>query len=95
MPTRCLMDDALLAAYVKDFDHVIGAWGKKSHATDFAAVLAAELKLNPKAVVTEKDGKNHRVFLPLIALYWHPTLPDRWHTEYVELARKVRLWATL
>jgi len=67
--------------YIKSFDHEVGAWMKKGEAVAFGDFLAAELGINRKGVVWEKDGKHHRLRVPLISRYWHPINDGNWNAE--------------
>lgn len=86
-------------AYCRTFEPAIGAWGKRGDAVDFSVFLAAELGLKPKGVTTEKDGKFHRVYVPLISMYWHPDHAedrfgkDAWDDMFVRMRREVKKWA--
>lgn len=84
----------MITDYIKSFDHTIGAWKKKGEATQFADFLAPELGINRKGVVWEKDGSNHRLYVPLISQYWHPTKADDWETELLAFQGLVRTWAS-
>jgi outer membrane protease len=84
----------LLDNYIRSYDTTVDAWKKRSDAADFALYLAGEFKLNPKAVVVDKDGTNYRVFIPLVAGYWCP--PDNhaatWLEHYHAFDKKVKKW---
>lgn len=80
--------------YVGSFQHIGGCWLKRSEAADFAAFLAGELKINPKGVVVDKDGKTYRVYVPLIASYWHPLSALLWEAELSVWKHKVKQWAS-
>lgn len=86
----------LILEYVKSFNPESGAWAKRSDAADFGAYLAGELKISPKGVQLDKDGKTHRVFVPLISEYWHPidNHAASWETELTSMVKKVKKWAS-
>lgn len=84
----------MVTEYVKSFDHRAGCWHKKSEAAAFAAFLAPELGINPKGVQLDKDGKTHRVYVPLLSAYWHPQASIFWEQELENWKVKVKTWAS-
>ena len=82
----------MITEYIKSFDHDKGAWSKKQEATAFGDFLAAELGINRKGVVHDKDGPWHRIRVPLVAAYWHPLNAQSWEQELHEMKRNVKGW---
>lgn len=80
--------------YVRSYDFAADAWKTRGDAADFAAFLAGELKFAPKAIVVDKDGKNYRVLLPIIAAYWSPAKLDEWEAHFRQLILRVKNWAS-
>ena len=80
--------------YKEGYDHTLAAWNKKQKAATFADFLAPELGIARKGVVVDKDGKYHRVHIPLLAAYWSPAGPDMWENELRLLKAKVKTWAS-
>lgn len=83
--------EQLVYSYRKSYDHTIEAWTKRSDANDFAVFLAAELKINAKGVQVLKDGKTHRVYVPLAVTYWQPKNGEAaWMAELERLKESIR-----
>lgn len=80
--------------YRRSWDPTHDAWTKRGDAADFAAFLAAELGINPKGVTVEKDGKMHRVMVPLLSAYWCPHKSDTtWDEHFRFFKVEIRRWA--
>lgn len=86
---------ANITDYIKSFDPVKQAWGKRVEAGNLASALAAELRLNPKGVQVENDGNLYRVRIPLLCVYWSPISnePSDWLREFDNISKEIREWA--
>lgn len=86
---------SVLPDYIKSFDPRTQAWNKRVEAGNFASALAAELRLNPKAVQVENDSRLYRVHMPLLRVYWSPISnePSDWEREFDNISKEIREWA--
>jgi hypothetical protein len=91
VPVNAIND--FIGGYKRSWDKECGGWAKRADAADFAAFLAAELGINTKGVVLERDGKITRLRIPLISQYWDPK-PGEWVNEILVLRKEVKRWAT-
>lgn len=86
----------LVGEYIRSWDKGMSAWAKRGDAADFAAFLAGELKITPKAVLIDKDGKFYRVYVPLLSAYWSPLIADAkaWEESLSHFKQEMKSWAS-
>jgi hypothetical protein len=76
--------------YQDHYDHVARRFTKRQAAKDLTSLLSAELQLNWRSFIVEKDGQTYHLYNAFTGTYWMPSSKQDWDTEFEQHRKSVR-----